>query len=560
MAVLLNNLQEFGLVKPSWNDEAKICIFVVDSNQSFLEHAMNRPAILTLLCIVSSTILAQVPVTHPDAATGFSSIRAEDLKRHVYVLASDSLEGRETSYPGQRKAAQYIASEFKRLNLKPVGTDGGYLQPFNVTITKIDPSSTITISRSGVNTEYRWGKDFMAETGRDSVFSGPIAFIGHTDCVIPDAERARLAGRIVFMLAGKREHVGETTRPQTLRRLYAQRREPGVAALMVIADDAGPGSIDSVIQLALSFGVDRGRMTMEEPTVQRSGMTPRFIVSPMIAQQILQSAGHSLTALRQRALGDSLFSPVFVDEVNISAAARVIRERRTTENVLGLVEGSDPVLKNEAIVISGHYDHVGMNAAGSVFYGADDDASGTSAVIELAEAFASNPVRPKRSILFLTVTAEEKGMFGSSFYVANPAVPLERTVSNLNMDMIGRVDSAHAATGPQYVYVIGSDKISTELDSILNVANRETERLAFDYTYNDERDPNNFYRRSDHYNFAKNGIPVVFFFTGLHEDYHRPTDTADKLLYDRMASITRVVFTTAWKLAQMPRMLLKNVH
>jgi Zn-dependent M28 family amino/carboxypeptidase len=151
-------------------------------------------------------------------------------------------------------------------------------------------------------------------------------------------------------------------------------------------------------------------------------------------------------------------------------------------------------------------------------------------------------------------------MFGSSFYVANPAVPLDRTVSNLNMDMIGRVDSAHAATGPHYVYVIGSDKISTELDSILNVANRETERLAFDYTYNDEKDPNNFYRRSDHYNFAKNGIPVVFFFTGLHEDYHRPTDTADKLLYDRMASITRVVFTTAWKLAQMPRMLFKNVQ
>jgi len=180
-------------------------------------------------------------------------------------------------------------------------------------------------------------------------------------------------------------------------------------------------------------------------------------------------------------------------------------------------------------------------------------------ILELAEAYVTNPVKPKRSLLFLTVAGEEKGLLGSEYYVSNPAIPLEKTVANLNIDMIGRVDKKYEAMKTDnYVYVIGSDKISTQLDSVLKVANKESENLTLDYQYNDDNDPNQFYRRSDHYNFARNGIPIVFFFTGVHEDYHRPTDTVDKILFDRMARIGRLIYTVGWKVATMPRPFVKD--
>ncbi|MEX0602492.1 MAG: M28 family peptidase, partial [Bacteroidota bacterium] len=227
------------------------------------------------------------------------------------------------------------------------------------------------------------------------------------------------------------------------------------------------------------------------------------------------------------------------------------------ENVLGILEGSDPLLKNQLVVFTAHYDHVGMDPDGTVYHGADDDGSGTALVLELAEAYTLSPSRPRRSILFMTVAGEEKGLLGSRYYVNNPVVPLDRTAANLNIDMVGRVDN-HNTDKSEYVYVIGSDKISTELDSLLGAANRENGRLRLDYRYNDDQDPEQFYRRSDHYNFARNGIPVVFFFTGVHEDYHRPTDTVDKILFDRMVIIGRLVFSTGWKVANFPRMLRKD--
>ena len=219
-----------------------------------------------------------------------------------------------------------------------------------------------------------------------------------------------------------------------------------------------------------------------------------------------------------------------------------------SENVVAYIKGSE--IPEEYIVISAHYDHLGVQ--GDIIYnGADDDASGTSAVLLIAEAF-KNAVEqgngPKRSIVFLHVTGEEEGLYGSRYYTENPIFPLENTVTNLNIDMIGRYDIQHK-DNPEFVYLIGSDKLSSELHELSEAINKKYTNLMLDYTYNDENDPNRFYYRSDHYNFAKNNIPVIFYFTGVHKDYHKETDTADKIQYDLLQKRTHLVFYTAWEIA-----------
>lgn len=219
-----------------------------------------------------------------------------------------------------------------------------------------------------------------------------------------------------------------------------------------------------------------------------------------------------------------------------------------TENVLAYVEGSD--LKDELIVITAHYDHLGMNGK-IVFNGADDDGSGTVAVIELAKTFAkarNEGHGPRRSLLFMTVAGEEKGLLGSAYYVNNPVFPLANTVCDLNIDMIGRIDAKHE-DNPNYIYLIGSDKLSSTLHTISENMNKTYTNLELDYTYNDEKDKNRFYYRSDHYNFAKNGIPVIFYFNGVHADYHKETDEVEKINFAKMEKITQLVFFTAWELA-----------
>ncbi len=217
------------------------------------------------------------------------------------------------------------------------------------------------------------------------------------------------------------------------------------------------------------------------------------------------------------------------------------------ENVLGYIEGTD--LKDELLIITAHYDHLGMHDS-VVFNGADDDGSGTVAVLEIAEAFMlakKNGKGPRRSVLIMPVSGEEKGLLGSKYYTDHPIYPLESTIANLNIDMIGRVDEYH--TNGDYVYLIGSDKLSTELHNISEEVNKKHFNLELDYTFNSEDDPNRYYYRSDHYNFAKNNIPVIFYFNGVHEDYHQITDTVDKIDFQKIQKISRLVFLTAWELA-----------
>lgn len=222
---------------------------------------------------------------------------------------------------------------------------------------------------------------------------------------------------------------------------------------------------------------------------------------------------------------------------------------KASENVVAFIKGSEK--PNEIIVISAHLDHIGVHD-GEINNGADDDGSGTVAIIEIAEAFKTAEKEgngPKRSILFLHVTGEEIGLFGSRYYTdVDPIFPLENTVANLNIDMIGRIDQNHE-NGKNYLYLIGSDRLSKELHEVSEEVNKKYVNLELDYTYNDVNDPNRFYYRSDHYNFAKHNVPVIFYFNGTHEDYHRPTDTPDKINYEFLETRARLIFHTAWELA-----------
>ena len=222
---------------------------------------------------------------------------------------------------------------------------------------------------------------------------------------------------------------------------------------------------------------------------------------------------------------------------------------KASENVVAFIEGSEK--PNEVLVLSAHLDHIGMSSDGQVNNGADDDGSGTVAVLEIAKAFKAainDGNRPKRSILFLHVTGEELGLYGSRYYTdVDPIFPLLNTIADLNIDMIGRIDPKHI-DNIDYLYLIGSDKLSTELHNISEEVNEKYFQMEFDYTYNDDNDPNRFYYRSDHYNFAKNNIPVIFYFNGTHADYHRPSDTPDKIEYDLLAKRTQLIFYTAWEL------------
>ena len=233
-------------------------------------------------------------------------------------------------------------------------------------------------------------------------------------------------------------------------------------------------------------------------------------------------------------------------------------EKFDTENVAAFIPGCEE--PDEYIIFTAHLDHVGVEN-GEIYNGADDDGSGTVAILELAQAFQiafTDGSGPKRSLLFLHLTAEEKGLLGSRYYVENPLYPLDNAVANLNIDMIGRLDPKRPDKNENYIYLIGSDRLSQELHEVSEQANSKYVGLDLDYTFNAENDPNSFYTRSDHYNFAKENIPVIFYFNGTHEDYHKPTDTPDKINYELLSKRTKLIFYTAWDLANRDKRISLN--
>ncbi|MGB3617836.1 MAG: M28 family peptidase, partial [Catalinimonas sp.] len=345
-----------------------------------------------------------------------------------------------------------------------------------------------------------------------------------------------------------------TTQPADPRGLWATKlktaREKGAAAVLAVRhpDDE---AFEAILETYGEY-LSEDRMSFTGP----DSLTPFAVVT------VRPSLGAKLAGLTKRNY-QRLNLPMRPEQRQAlmrksrPAQVRLQADRDvspfTTENVLGVIEGGEH--PDEVVVITAHYDHLGRR--GNVIYnGADDDGSGTAAVMEMAEAFAAAAADtqqppPRRSILFMAVTGEEKGLLGSEHYAQFPVFPIEAHVANLNIDMIGRTDPAHEGDD-DYLYLIGSDRLSAELHELSEEVNRTYGDLDFDYTYNAPDDPNRFYYRSDHYNFARRGVPVIFYFSGVHEDYHRPTDTVEKINFARAERITRLVFYTAWELANRP--------
>jgi len=503
-------------------------------------------------------LCAQPRSVESAAWTGFNAIRSDDLRTYLTYLSSDALQGRETSYPGEKLAASYIAAHFRSFGLTPAGDSGTFLQHFEVELVHENAGSSIVLESTSGKQSFYWGQDFMSLALRDTVLKGPIAFIGYHDNQAPEGERDKLAGRIVISFIGSRASAQDTSLAGSQRKFASStRREPGALAALNILDDVGATSYWRVVG---RFNPSEARMALPgEGFRQAAQPTVTYAVSPSLGSAIAALCGKSLAQLRIEAASDSIFRPILLDDASLTITSATVREHRQTENVAGLLEGSDPVMKKDVVVFSAHFDHLGVGPKGEIYHGADDDGSGTAMVMELAHAFAVNPVRPRCSVLFLTVSGEEKGLLGSAYYTRHPFIPLEQTVADFNTDMIGRIDPAHeSSSAAVYTYLIGSDKISTQLDSILQVANSESNHIQFDYTYNSDLDPNRFYRRSDHFNFARHGVPIAFFFTGVHADYHQPTDTVDKILFSRMVTIGQVIYYAGWKTANLTHLLEKN--
>ncbi len=491
-----------------------------------------------------------------------STIKAEELKKHVYTLASDEFEGRETGTRGQEMAAAYIATYYESLGIKPV-VNGNWYQTY-----PLSKESNLGSSASEGDSTYRFLEHFYffgmeaAELRAEQiVFAGyGIRDKRHNDykklSKLPEGGWVMCLQGEPMSKKGKSRITGSNETSDWNDDVYlkaAAAEKSGAKVLLVVNTNY------DMYMRRVRYWLEQPRMQLQrDQKTKEPDHIPIIYISPSFANALLRESQNTIESLQARLNKGKNVKPI---EVKKSVYFHVEQhiERIEAENVLSFIEGSDPELKNEVVVISAHYDHVGI-INGQIHNGADDDASGTAAAMEIGEAFYQAKKQgkgPRRSVLILHVRGEEKGLLGSEWYSDHPIYPLASTVCDLNIDMIGRIDPEHKDSN--YVYLIGSDKLSTELHKISEQCNSNYTKVVLDYTYNKPDDPNRFYYRSDHYNFAKHNIPVIFYFSGVHEDYHKPGDDAHKIMYTKMETITRLVFHTAWTVANRDKRLSVDV-
>ena len=503
------------------------------------------------------TALATKPApTAPDWSVQYANlVTAERLRTHLAVLASDEYEGRETGMKGQHMAAAYVATQFKTAGLTgPMPTPADpYQQHFNLEQVTWADGATLKVG----STSYAWLVDFYGlgdspfaeETTVKPVFVGyGIEQPGYSDyagldvkgkdLLIALGEPTDSEGKAVLGTDGSPTKWGLDYRAKA--QLAGQK---GARSVFFVSFNPTSNFAKQAARLAPAIARAATVMVGDKPS-----RVPSFFISPAVGLQVLGAKNEAVQAYLAKinAAKQPVASPFAVGAMQIKAARK--RVPLETENVLGFIEGTDK--KEEVIVISAHHDHLGTHD-GQVFNGADDDGSGTSAIITMAEAFARAKKEghgPRRSLLFLSVTGEEKGLFGSEYYAKHPVFPLASTEADLNVDMIGRTDVEHEGKA-DYVYVIGSDKLASELKVINEAQNKKYTHLDLDYRFDDPADPNRFYYRSDHYNFAVNKVPVAFFFNGVHADYHQQSDEIEKIEFPKMEKRARLVFHLAWELA-----------
>lgn len=474
------------------------------------------------------------------------TITVDELKEHLFIYASDEFEGRDTGTPGQKKAVEYLKAQYQKSEVPYADELGGYFQTVPLTKSKLPRAE---FNWKGNN--FTLGTDFINIGNSQNINLNQVEIVyagfGIDHSAYSDYKNLNVKGKVVLVKAGEPKNedgtyvISGTTEPSEYSNFRPANRHRvetaqahGALGVLVLDVNYWP-------RLQARFAYSKRLEDAGGGNISLSGSITSFFnsyLSPEAAKNIYSqietdnSAGETIGMANYSLQNDT--------------------EPLPSENVLAIIRGSEK--PEEYLVISSHLDHVGIDPSGDVFNGADDDGSGTVAILEIAEAFAQAAKeghRPRRSVVFLNVTGEEKGLLGSEYYSQHPVFPMENTVANLNIDMIGRTDPKRSGSD-NYVYLIGSDKLSTDLHNISEKANTHYVNMELDYTYNDENDPNQFYYRSDHYNFAKNNVPVIFYFNGTHEDYHRPSDTPDKIRYDLLENRARLIFYTAWEIANRP--------
>lgn len=529
----------------------------------FRQPFLHAATALLLLAFISVNSFAAEKKLATPPADSVKAINPTTLKEHLEFLASDQLGGRYTLSPSFQIAAQYLATRLKAYGYKGAGDNGGYFQGFDVLTIKPDGDKmSANINVNGQKTDLAYG-DFYNAGSKGGELSGGIVFVGygvsaprlnHDDYAKVDAK-----GKWVVTVRGIPKGIDSSAIKDEEQGDEAARAHGAIGRIALpTAQFVNAMKANAEAFKARSLRNETVRLAY----ASEKGL-PAITAGPALLDKLLPLTGETLDSLTAKVKDRGDFTPKDLDvTLNANLALNVTTIK--TQNVVGILEGTDPQLKNQYVIFSAHYDHLKTGANGEIFHGADDDGSGTTSVLNIAQAMAMHP--PKRSVFIIFHAGEELGLLGSQYNSDHPAVPLDKTVVDLNIDMIGRSKPAgdtdkadEQLTDANTIYVIGANRISTELNEISEQTNKDFERLKFDYTLNDPNHPDRIYFRSDHWNYAKHGVPIIFYFDGVHVDYHKPTDTVDKIDFDKMTRVDRLVYETGWRLANLDHMLKKDV-
>ncbi len=532
--------------------------------------------IITLLLPSSAFAQTAVKITAKEKQLA-EMITAEQLREYLYFVASDEMEGRDTPSRGLDLTAQFMALMLKRWKFKPAGDNGTFFQKMALSRDAVIPANAIL----QINGEqFLYGRDFFANATSGAAMNAPMVFGGNGWLVkskgLEPLKDLNVRGKIVVIYADN------APRGVSFRELFESgRRGEAWADPMTYAKQQGAAGIIAVGTPnivknweTLRRQRETGDYRVDKLTKSREKNLPTVFLSPTAAEKLFSGESFDLKKITE-IYNSTEPMPAFEfgagKTANLSVETKV--ETADTQNVVAVWEGSDPTLKNEYVAIGAHYDHDGVNpyAPGEdkIWNGADDDGSGTVAVLAIAETLAKAAVRPKRSVLFVWHAGEEKGLWGSEYFNKFPTVDIKNVVAQLNIDMIGRSKKPGyqapcdvnlrpgqrpcnaELSGENEIYVIGSEMMSSTLGAVTKATNSSYLNLTYNYKYDDPQDPNRFFFRSDHFNYAVNNIPIVFWFDGVHEDYHRPTDNPDKIDYQKMEKVTRTIFLTLWEIAEL---------
>jgi hypothetical protein len=488
-------------------------------------------------------------------------VTAKQLREYLTFIASDELEGRDTPSRGLDIAAMYIAEHLSNWGIKPAGDDGTYFQKVPLKLSKVIANET-RVDIAGQSYEY--GKDFLTSLNQADIANAPIVFAGYGWWIkaknIDPYAGIDLKDKVVVVVNALPKGVtnadlqGKLGEDWMSPPYYAQTH--GAKAVITFPSFNGLANWESTRwnqsdKGAVQFG--------SQPPVIK---IPSINATPRMLSAIFYGEKASASSLFNKSYAlDAIESFELKPEKRVNATIRVRTTDIHTQNVVGILEGSDPVLKNEYVAIGAHYDHVGTNpfsfAPDKIWNGADDDGSGTVSVLNIAQAFATGATRPKRSMLFIWHAGEEKGLWGSEYFTDHPTVPITSVITELNIDMIGRFqnpgDENHPVNKelpkPNEIFTIGNSMMSTELGQIADQVNNSFLKINFNPRYADPNDPNRYFYRSDHFNYARKGVPIIFFMDGTHADYHQPSDSVEKINFEQMEKVARTIMATGWTLA-----------